>query len=211
MNIKRIYPGFLISLLCAIPLSADTPNQLLLATKSYYMSKAPFKIHIDMQQIQKSVDATKYSTGTFYLAKGNRYRMNFPNQEVLYDGKWLWSWDKKDNQVVVEEYSPQSSLKLLHDILYGNWDQFTVTNQYPDTLNRLTAVHLKTKDDNQYFKKIVVKVEPDSNQVQFAEYWDFKDNHTIMFFGILKPATPVDTLLFRIDSFSGKELIDLRP
>lgn len=178
------------------------------SVKNYYLSRLPLEIEfVTIQKLSES-DEIQEARGTFYFIDTNAFKVNFPEEEILYDGEWLWSWDKQDDKVIVEEFDPQSSLRLLYDILNGNWDRFFI-NKFLSH-NNIIEIHLSTQDKNSFFKSIILEVEKEFYKIQKTSYTDFKDNSVLIILEECSPISMPDSVLFRVKNFSDKELIDLR-
>ncbi len=204
----------LIMILYAEPIlkTCKAGNRILNKISNNYQSKLPFQLEFNIIQGFNDNDSVQEMTGIFYLSNDSCFRVKFPKQEILYDGKWLWSLDESSEQVVVEEFNPQSSLKFLYDIVNGNWDEFVVNNIFTfDSMSNVAEVRLSTQNENNFFKSIVIKIDTLSNVIKEANYIDFQQNNISIGFKNFAPISFSDSLLFKVKDFGNKELIDLRP
>jgi len=204
---------FVVLFLLIMILYAGTKEKIILdRISNKYLNKLPLQVEFDIIQKFSGQDQPQEISGVFYLNSDSSFRVKFPDQEILYDGKWLWSLDKSADQVVVEEFNTQSSLKFLYDIVNGNWGKFVVDNIsiFNSTAN-IAEINLRTQDENNFFRYIVLKVDTLLNVIKEANCVDFQQNNISIVFKNFVPIAYSDSLLFKDEDFNNKELIDLRP
>ncbi|MCK4446685.1 MAG: outer membrane lipoprotein carrier protein LolA, partial [Candidatus Marinimicrobia bacterium] len=196
-----------LSLLIMI-LYAETKEKIILdRISNKYLSKLPLQVEFDIIQKFSGQDQPQEISGVFYLNSDSSFRVKFPGHEILYDGKWLWSLDKSADQVVVEEFNTQSSLKFLYDIVNGNWGKFVADNiSIFDSTANIAEINLRTKDENNFFRYIVLKVDTLLNVIKEANCVDFQQNNISIVFKNFIPIAYSDSLLFKDEDFNNKEL-----
>ncbi|MBU4445037.1 outer membrane lipoprotein carrier protein LolA [bacterium] len=177
----------------------------------HYLSRAPFALDFEIIQY---IDEGNYQSliGTFYMTGRDSFRADIMDQEIIFDGDWLWSWDKETDQVIVEPLDPQSSLKFIFDMLRGNWESFIVNSVTSSQKDSALTLELMTADENSFFKIILLHLNPETNRLLSAVYIDFRDGKTEIWF--TKPQTidkKIAWQLFDTRRFESGELIDLRP
>ena len=177
----------------------------------HYLSCAPFALDFEIIQY---IDEENYQPliGTFYMTGRDSFRADIMDQEIIYDGDWLWSWDKETDQVIVEPLDTQSSLKFIFDMLRGNWESFIVKSVTPSQKDSALTLELMTADENSFLKTINLNMNPITHNILSAFYIDFKNGKTEIRF--TKPQTIDEKAarqLFDIRRFESGELIDLRP
>lgn len=181
------------------------------AISQHYLSRAPFALDFEIIQY---IDEGNYQSliGTFYMTGRDSFRADIMDQEIIFDGAWLWSWDKETDQVIVEPLDSQSSLKFIFDMLRGNWESFIVNSVTSSQKDSALTLAILTADENSFFKTIRLHISPATNRLLSAVYIDFKDGKTEIRFA--KPQT-IDKKavrqLFDTQRFESGELIDLRP
>lgn len=209
---KKIVIFYLAASSFAIVSAAQNPAQELLGQLSAsYLAMIPFKLDFELINYH---DQRHYQslTGTYFMANINQFRIDFADQEIIFDGQWLWSYDPNNDQVVVETLDPQSSLTFVFNLLSGNRQAFAATLKKKSKQESLRIIELKSADENCYFKKIFLTIEADYPRLKSAIYYDFKDLKTEL--QLAKPArieSAEAATLFDPQQFDGKEIIDLRP
>ena len=71
--------------------------------QTYKTIKAGFSINIKNGQSGTTIK----QTGTLYL-KGKKFRINLTDQEIMCDGKTMWTYFKEENEVQITKYDPNS-------------------------------------------------------------------------------------------------------
>ena len=152
------------------------------------------------------------SKGSFYFAGADMFRVDFIDQEIIYDGQWLWSYDKPNRQVIIEPLDPQSSLTFIFDMLKGNWANFRVVSAQTPARTGQISLGLKTRDNNAYFNAIFLDINPETHLLQNATYLDFNALKTVINFSRPKRIQPaVAEIMFDTQRLENRETIDLRP
>ena len=195
------------------PLPAQAGQPLLDRMSARYRALSPCVLSFEIVQYYDR-NATDYqsSLGSFYIAGPRKFRVDFIDQELIYDGEWLWSYDRPNGQLIIEALDPQSSLKFIFDMLLGNWENFRVVSVEAPKGGETISLGLKTRDDNDYFNAIFLKIQRESGLLQSATYLDFNRLKTVIEFSDPKRIqTAVAAILFDTQRLNAKELIDLRP
>ena len=194
-------------------LAAPNGQKLLDKMSTRYREQTPCVLAFEIVQYYDRNSADyQSSVGSFYIAGAQQFRVDFIDQEIIYDGQWLWSYDKPNRQVIIEPLDPQSSLKFIFDMLFGNWENFRVVSIEAPKDIETVALGLKTRDNNDYFNAIFLKIGQESSLLQSATYLDFNNLKTVIEFSNPKRIRlAVAAILFDTKRLEAKELIDLRP
>lgn len=185
---------------------------LLDSLTKHYLSSVPFQVTIIIHQKTSGQEKVQETNGTFILGSNDRFRVEFPDQSMIFDGKWLWSVDKTNNQIVVEEFNPKSSVKFIYDMIKGDWSGFSITGTSAvKSAENLTEIRLIPKDKNAFFKSITLTINEKTGRLQKASCQDFQKNRLTIRIENESPCSQSEKELFRTDHFQTKQLIDLRP
>jgi len=209
MTIQSIHKIF-ISLLCGFVLTFSAENEALEHVKRHYLSSVPFQVRLTVQQKSQAQKSSSETIGSFYLGMNDQFRVDFTEQTIIFDGKALWSLDKKTDQVVVEEINPRSGMKLVYNLMKGNSSGFSIGNYTIQKSDTLVCLQLMPKDKNAFFKSIVLTIDPDSGMLKNIVYLDFQKNEVTIDIDSEKSCEQEKNELFRTDRFQKKQIIDLR-
>jgi len=204
---------FLGMLLPPRQLPSQEGQPLLDRMSARYRAQTPCVLSFEIvQYYDRNAEDYQSSVGSFYIAGAEQFRVDFIGQEIIYDGQWLWSYDKQNHQVIIEVLDPQSSLKFIFDMLFGNWANFRVVSVEAPKRGETSSLGLKTRDDNDYFNAIFLKIGRESGLLQSATYLDFNNMKTVIQFSTPKGIqAAVAEILFDTKRLEAEELIDLRP
>jgi outer membrane lipoprotein-sorting protein len=191
--------------------SGPGDRQLLEHLSDYYYAKTPLVLTFEIIQYFDEADSQSL-IGTFYMSSEDKFRTDFIDQEIIFDGEWLWSWDQENDQVVVETLDPQSSLKFIFDMLHGNWESFIIDRMDSNQTDSLVVMELRTADENAFFQTIHLNINPITKELLSADYLDYKDGKTqIRFSSPEQLDKESGQTFFDTKRYENKEIIDLRP
>ncbi|MCF7740590.1 MAG: outer membrane lipoprotein carrier protein LolA [Candidatus Marinimicrobia bacterium] len=209
MKIDQILKRFLFVLLLAGFIRADQPQQILNKVSKVYVNIIPFNLRFSVQSWDKNDNLLSAVEGDFLINSQKGFRVNYPQEEILYDGQWLWTHNKATNQLIVEEFDPTSSLTLIYDVINGNINNYEIMKY--DQQNKYRNIFLKPEGENNFFKQIKLVVPQDTILIDHLEYIDFQDNQILINFLRIQDTTITDSSFYELKDLKDKELIDLRP
>ena len=177
-----------------------------------YLSIVSFELDFVLTQHGSSNEELQVVNGKFYCGSDSQFRVDFPGEQIIYDGQWLWTWNTETNQVVVEEFDFESRSNFLFNVLMGRFEDFKNISISSDELDEsLVCIHLKALNENNYIQTVIVKADTNRNEIKSVEYYDFLMNHYTITLLNLNSISSSESLLFTIENINEKEVIDLRP
>lgn len=209
MKIDNMIKRILFVLLLAGFIRADEPQQILNNVSEVYVNNIPFNLRFSVQSRDKNDNLLSAVEGDFIINSQKGFRVNYPQEEILYDGQWLWTHNKATNQLIVEEFDPTSSLTLIYDVINGNINKYEIMKY--DKQNKYRNIFLKPEGENNFFKRIKLVVPQDTTLIDHLEYIDFQDNQILINFLRIQDTTITDSSFYELKDLKDKELIDLRP
>ena len=177
--------------------------------KSFSSIKADFSYTLDNTS-EKIKDTQK---GTISL-KGNKYKLQVSGQEVLCDGKTIWTFLKDANEVNVSEpntgddaISPANIFTMYEK---GFLSKFIEEKNENGTF--LQIIDLTPTDKKKAFFKVKLCVNKTEKLVIRATVFDKNGNHYIYSVDKFTPNVPIDDASFTFNKAShpGVEVVDLR-
>ena len=209
MKIDQILKRIVFVLLLAGFIRADEPQQILNKVSKVYVNNIPFNLRFSVQSRDKNDNLLSAVEGDFIINSQKGFRVNYPQEEILYDGQWLWTHNKATNQLIVEEFDPTSSLTLIYDVINGNINNYEIMKY--NQQNKYRNIFLKPEGENNFFKQIKLVVPQDTTLIDHLEYIDFQDNQILINFLRIQDTTITDSSFYELKDLKDKELIDLRP
>jgi outer membrane lipoprotein-sorting protein len=178
--------------------------------KSYKSVKATFVVTMENAE-DKSKDVQK---GTIYL-KGNKYKLNVAGQDVVSDGKTVWTYVKDGNEVQVNNVRPNDDAITPSNIftIYEKGFLFKFMGEQTDKgmayqLIELIPVDPKKKN---YFK-IKLTINKNDRFITAAKVFNKNGSiNTITLDKFIPDGASEDSLFtFNAANYPGAEVIDLR-
>lgn len=221
---KKILPVFLCSLVLSSFAMAQAPKgmgksdaeakKILDAVsakfKTYKTVKAAFTLKVE--NAQGKVQGTK--TGTVQM-KGTKYRVSITGQEIMSDGKTVWTYDKSANEVQVSTLD-NSAGNLTPQKLFTNfYDKDFLYVQNEDVKRNgktYQVVELTPIDKTKPFFKVIIEVDKANNNIASTKVFEKSGNRYTYAVGAMttNQAMADDMFVFDAKKFPGVEVIDLR-
>lgn len=221
---KKFFPVFLITVCSTVITMAQAPKgmgksdveakKILDAVsakfKTYKTVKAAFTLKVE--NAQGKVQGTK--TGNVQM-KGTKYRVSITGQEIMSDGKTVWTYDKSANEVQVSTLD-NSAGNLTPQKLFTNfYDKDFLYVQNEDVKRNgktYQVVELTPIDKTKPFFKVVIEVDKANNNIASTKVFEKSGNRYTYAVGSLTPNQPMadDVFVFDAKKFPGVEVIDLR-
>ncbi|MCX6243264.1 MAG: outer membrane lipoprotein carrier protein LolA [Bacteroidetes bacterium] len=183
-------------------------DEVSVKTKSYKSIRADFSY--TMENKQAKINEEK--TGTLMLS-GDKYKLKTAGQEVICDGKTIWTYIKESNEVQVNELDNKDESLTPSKLLSSynaNYKSKILKDKSPADPNETTIELIPNVIKN--FNKAVLVVDKVKKQVKSFSLYD--KNGNIFTYKITKYQTdlPVTASDFTFDKtkFPGVEVIDMR-
>jgi len=175
----------------------------------HYLKLIPFALHFSVKTMDERGNILSTTKGDFIINSKNSFRVNYPEEEILYDGQWLWSYNQITEQVVVEPFDPTSSLNLIYDVINGKLGAYQIIKDRLDEKHH--HIFLKPEDKNNFFTEIKIRAYRDTSLIDHLKYVDFQKNQILIDFLKTNDTVICDSAFYDIKDLEGKEIIDLRP
>jgi len=164
-------------------------------------------VKLDIEAIQIDNDDTSSVERCLLYINRNKFRIDFPDQVIICNGKYLYTYTYNDSQLVVENFDTTSALRLVHDIFIGSYRNFRLLSIEEMKHNRV--LNLSYRYGELYFKDIKVLIDEGSSEIREISYIDIEHVRYVM--KIYKTQfTNVPEDLFDTKNLFIKTLVDLR-
>jgi len=177
--------------------------------KSYKSVSSDFKIIIeDLKNKSKDTQSGKISI------KGNMYRLTLADQEVISDGKTVWTYLKEANEVQINEPSAKSGTITPNNIFTMYESGFGTRFSGEKTIGGKVyyIIDLVPEDTKKSFFKVQLNINKNEKQVASAKV--FQKNGTFLYYTIdkFRPNGVTTDSIFNFNkvNYPGVEVIDLR-
>ena len=201
-------------LLCLIPfvVFAQNNNQVLKNLQNKF--KSINTLSADFVQTGTLSPDKKLSSakGRLYFEKENKYRIEFRNLEFVSDGKTLWSYNNKNNKVVINDVNNNDASSFsLKALVYDYPANSSVESLAPEVLNgtRCFVTLLKSKGGRQNFKSVKIWSD-EAGIIRKAEITDTSGAVYAFELSNIKVNPSLKANMFSFETPKGSEVIDLR-
>jgi outer membrane lipoprotein carrier protein len=177
--------------------------------KSYKSLTASFKLNL----LDKKTNKAQNQSGTVTL-KGSMYHLAMADQEVMSDGKVMWTFLKESNEVQISEVEEKSD-GLSPTTIFTMYEKGFKTKYKGDKTengNMMQQIELFPEDNKKNYIKILISINKKDKYVNSATVYD--KNGNIYTYSITKftpnAAVNDDMFTFNKAKYPGVEIVDLR-
>jgi outer membrane lipoprotein-sorting protein len=165
------------------------------------------------QEIKFGATGTEQSlSGTFYMKKGNKYRIEMEDQTIVTDGESVWRYTEINKQLIIDKYREDprgfSAENILVDIP-GRYTSLILGKEMISGRENL-ILKLTPKEERSTTKWMKLWINEDEVVVKKIQIMDLSDN--LMVYNIdsisFNPGLPANLFQFQVPD--GANLIDLR-
>ena len=179
--------------------------------RTYDAIKTEFTYTIDNPQAKLK----EKQAGTLFLkSTTNKYRVVLPNQEIISDGKSLWTYLKADKEVQVSEAEnkPDALNPANIFVIYEKGYKFLYTGDTKINGKVYHNIDLTPTEGSQSFFKVRLQIDKINKRISNAVIFDKNGNHytyEIKSF-VANVKLPEATFAFDTKKYPGVEVVDLR-
>jgi chaperone LolA len=178
--------------------------------KTYKSVKANFTLKIE--NAQGKVQGTK--TGTVQM-KGNKYRVGITGQEIICDGKTVWTYDQAAKEVQVTALDNSAGSITPQKLFTNFYDKDFLYVQNEDVKRNgktYQVIELTPIDKSKPFFKVVIEVDKAGSSLASTKVFEKNGNrYTYSVNGMTTNQAMGDELfVFDPKKYPGVEVIDLR-
>lgn len=177
--------------------------------KSYKSVQADFILRVEGGQN----DTKDQQTGTLFV-KGNKYKLQINNQEIISDNNTVWTYLKDANEVQINSFekddnsiSPSEIFTIYEkNFLYAFTDEKTVGGKV------MQFIDLTPNDKSKPYFKVRLAIDKVAKAIQSAVVFDKNGNRYTYEIKKFTPNPDINDAFFSFDSkkHPGIEVVDLR-
>lgn len=207
--------GALIILLCAsfgISLAQPKAEDVLEKVRKRYDAVTDAELRFSQKVHFPMTNVEQQTSGTLYVKKKNRYRVEMDDQSIVTDGQTIWSYSSANNQVVIDRFKQDEQSLSPEKILVGTPDNFTATVVGEEKVGGYETVVLKLvpRDEQSFIKSLRLWVDEKEWMIRQVEIIDLSEKQTT--YSVLQVRTntglPDSRFVYTIPK--GADVVDLR-
>jgi chaperone LolA len=195
-----------------IGLAQEKAEDIVDKVRTTYEKLESLKGEFEQQYTWSLAGETQVLQGTLYLKKGDRYRIETPNQIIVTDGKTVWTYSADKKQVYIDQLEKSKENPLPRDLL------IKYTRDYRPRLLRSEkmaaadcyVIELTPRDENSYVQKITAWIDKSTWLAIRIEQIDLNENTTAYLLKNVSRNAPLSDALFAFNVPEGTEVVDMR-
>ncbi len=155
---------------------------------------------------------TQVLNGTLYLKKGDRYRVETPNQMIITDGKTVWTYSLDKNQVFVDNLEKSKDNPLPRDLIIKYTHEFKPKLLRSEKLGAIDCyvLALTPRDENSFIRSVTVWIDKSTWLAARIEQVDINDNKTAYVLKNAQRNVALADALFTLKIPAEAEVVDMR-
>jgi chaperone LolA len=162
------------------------------------------------QSVKYSSGSSQSSSGTIYIQKEDKYRIESKNEVIVTDGVTSWSYSKKKKQVVIDNYKNDGNTFSPNKFLFSYPENFYSDLEGTETVSGTECYLLKlTPRHKGSVKSAKIWVDTDDNLIRKITINSSESNTTYTLKKITLDAG-LSSSKFTFSPPEGVEVIDLR-
>ncbi|MCC9136236.1 outer membrane lipoprotein carrier protein LolA [Pontibacter silvestris] len=188
-------------------------SQILNAMSQKYKAMKTFKATF-AQTVENSSSSVKESLEGNVLVSGDKYRLQVSGQEVISNGKLLWTYLKDANEVTITESDAEAEAMAPSKIFDMYKKGYKYAYAGSETMNgaKYDVIELSPEDRKSPIFKVRLYINQKDKSLKSWQM--FRDNgsrytYTIKNFQA-NPTLTADTFTFNKANYKGVEVVDLR-
>jgi len=216
-KIKMKMKNYLLTLLVLAMMPALAQNEkdaekLLESVINKTASYSNFKAQLAYTMVNAEMNIDEKKTGVIYV-QGDSYRIEMEGQEIISDGKTVWTYLPDSKEVMVSEvleteesFSPTKILTQYND----DYDaRFDADSKYKNA--NLKVINLKASEGKN-FDRISVTVNLEKLSLESFSMYDKDGNVFTYQIVLLEPNLNLsaNTFVFNVKDYPGVDVVDMR-
>lgn len=207
-SVPILFAFFLVSITTAQEKAEDIVNKI----RQTYEKLESLKGDFEQEFTWALAGETQSLNGTLYLKRGDRYRVETPNQMIITDGKTVWTYSLDKNQVFVDNLEKSKDNPLPRDLIIKYTHEFKPKLLRSEKLGAADCyvLALTPRDENSFIRSVTVWVDKSAWLAARIEQVDINDNKTAYVLKNVQRNAPLADGLFIFNIPTEAEVVDMR-
>jgi chaperone LolA len=204
----------LFSLFLSTPLTfaQEKADDIVAKIRQTYEKLESLKGDFEQQYTWSLAGETQTLNGTLYLKKGDRYRVETPNQLIVTDGKTVWTYSQDKKQVIVDHLEKSKDNPLPRDLMLKYTREFKPKLLRSEKIGASDCyvLMLTPRDENAFVQTVTAWVDKSTWLALRIEQVDINDNKTVYLLKNAQRNAPLADDLFSLKIPADAEIVDMR-
>ena len=214
MLMRKLTIVFAILMLSSLPSLAEPPSamQIVKNVQDNYNRIEDATIKFTQTVVFPLSKVSRTTSGTLYIKKGNKYRIDTGDKVIVTDGKTSWVYLPQSQQVLIDNFRNDKNTitpeKFLLDVPEDYFAVILSTNK--TTTGNVYVLRLTPKSDNSFIRAITIEIQDSSWTIKNAVISDMNDTRYTYKVESLKTNTGLPNSEFEFVPPKGAQVVDLR-
>jgi len=212
MNRRFLIAAFLACAACAVPVLAQTADEVLEQVRKKYdtVNDAELKfsqtVRFAMSKVEQRLE------GTLLMKKGNRYRVETEEMTVVTDGETVWSHSRANNQVLIDRFKLDERSFSPERILMAAPADFSASVLGREKVGKAETIVIKLlpANDQSFVAGLKLWVGEGDHLIRKVEMADANGKETMYVVNEIRINTGMSDSRFTYRIPDGVETVDLR-
>lgn len=190
----------------------EKANDIVNKIRQTYEKLESLRSDFEQQFTWSLAGETQVLNGTLYLKKGDRYRVETPNQMIITDGKTVWTYALDKKQVYVDNLEKSRDNPLPRDLIVKYTRDFKPKLLRSEKFDEADCyvLSLTPSDENSFIRSVTAWIDKSTWLAVRIEQTDISDNKTVYLLKNVQRNVPLADGLFTFNIPTGAEVVDMR-
>ena len=192
--------------------AGETVKEVLEKVRKKYDSIADAELKFSQKTTFEMSKVEQDVTGTLWLKKTNKYRVETGDQTIVTDGVTVWSYSAANNQVLIDHFKMDENTISPEKILTGAPTEYVPTLLGADRIGstEVLALKLEPRNEQSLVKSMKLWVDKSTWLIKKAEIVDVNGKETNYLVTDVKTNIGLQDSRFIYQVPEGAEVVDLR-
>ncbi len=196
----------------ALIFAQEKAEDIVAKIRQTYEKLESLKGEFEQQYTWSLAGETQTLNGTLYLKKGDRYRVETPNQMIITDGKIVWTYSLDKKQVLIDRLEKSKENPLPRDLILKYTRDFKAKLLRSEKIGAVDCyvLALTPRDEDAYVQSVTAWIDKTSYLAPRIEQIDINENKTVYLLKNTQRNAPLADALFSFKIPDDAEVVDMR-
>ncbi len=201
-----------LTLLASALAPAQSAEEVLDKVRKKYDSIVDAEVRFTQSEKFSIANVEQHTSGTLFMKKGNRYRVEFEDQTIVTDGTTVWSYSASSHQLLIDTYKADERSLTPERILTGAPTDFTPAVVGKEKVGNVETIELKLipKDEQSFLQTMKLWVARDDGVIRKVELDDASGKVTVYTVIEFKINKGIPDSRFTYTAPPGADVVDMR-
>lgn len=179
------------------PKAQEILNGVSAKYKTYKSVKSTYTL-----KVQDAADAQKDSqSGTLYVS-ASKFKVEMTNQDIVCNGTTIWTYAKSDNEVTIDDYTPDAN-SITPSQIFTIWEKdfkYQFIEEKVDGAKTVQVIDLTPNDSKKTYFKVRLTIDKVNKTLVSAKIFDKNQNKYTYTVGVFTANPVLADTFFNFDT-----------